>query len=251
MASRKREGRSGDENLPRASQPRQNPNSGLQKPLIIAAVVVVPVVAILLFVALGTGGDGQGAPNADDRVATRRTEGRGRGRKTARDSRTEKPKEDEKPKAVETEPKPVKSAVAPGLHWQIADQPATRAECHLQFVVNPPYQSVLQVGSYEDSSREQFPSVFLRMRVDASNLSELLDRLLATELYIQSEANGDIWHNLPGQVVEATLKQVEGDVVGEFSGEIHSVDTGQNMKINGSFRFTAESEEAGTNESKQ
>ena len=93
------------------------------------------------------------------------------------------------------------------------------------------------VSSCKEAGDESFPSVLFRAEVSAGTLAELSGQKLAAQLYVQTEAEGPVWHLPEGQSVEVSITtagedSVEGELLG---GTLVRTDTGQSTTVKGKF----------------
>lgn len=123
------------------------------------------------------------------------------------------------------------------------DGPVKAGRCYatlVSFASGRP--SVLTMSSSKAEEDETFPSVLLRAEVSAGTLAELSGQKVAAQLYVQTEADGPVWHSPEGQPVEVSITaaadgSVEGEVLG---GTLVRTDTGQGTEVKGTFSGVAQ-----------
>lgn len=135
---------------------------------------------------------------------------------------------------------PIGSAIppmdAPGMKWQIGGGPVLSSSCHLAFIVNAGYPSVLQITSYADPEREVFPSMMFRHQSKHVTSSALAGQKLPASVFIQTERDGSVLHNLPNQPVHIVISRFEDEsAFGTFEGTVHDVDSQKDLRLNGQF----------------
>ena len=97
---------------------------------------------------------------------------------------------------------------------------------------------VFQLSAGGEAGSESFPSAFLRAEVSAGTFAELVGKTLKGELYVQTQADGPVWHSPDGQPVEIAITQaadasVEGQLV---RGTLISSETGESVSVTGKFQ---------------
>lgn len=97
--------------------------------------------------------------------------------------------------------------------------------------------AVLQVSSCREPSDETFPSVFLRAEVSARTPAELAGKELTGRLYVQTEAEGPVWHSpdlapVAMRITTAGETSLEGEVL---RGTLVNTATGERVSVTGTF----------------
>jgi hypothetical protein len=117
------------------------------------------------------------------------------------------------------------------------DVPVKAGRCYATLVSLSGRPSVLTMSSCKEAGDESFPSVLLRAEVTAGTLAELSGQKVAAQLYVQTEAEGPVWHSPEGQSVEVSITTAgDGSVEGELlGGTVVRTDTGQSTAVTGKF----------------
>jgi hypothetical protein len=118
------------------------------------------------------------------------------------------------------------------------DQPIKTGRCYASlFQLSEGRPSVFQITSYQSTTDENFPSAMLRAEISQTTLTALVGQKVSAQVYLQSVANGPIWHTQHDQPVELSItaaddKSVSGEVV---SGKVINTDSGQSVDVKGKF----------------
>lgn len=124
-------------------------------------------------------------------------------------------------------------------HFELTlDEPVKAGRCYATLVSFPSGRpSVLTMSSCREAEDESFPSVLLRAEVTTDTPAELSGQKLAAQLYVQSEAEGPVWHSPQGQPVEVNITTAgDGSLEGELlGGSLVRTDTGQTTPVTGKF----------------
>jgi hypothetical protein len=97
--------------------------------------------------------------------------------------------------------------------------------------------AILTITSYADSSRETFPSVYVRAQLPENPPASLAGQIVQAQMYVQTVENGAVWHSdqpIEFQITAADATNVAGSVV---AGSLVNTDTGARADVKG--RFTA------------
>ncbi|QDU30928.1 hypothetical protein ETAA8_60810 [Anatilimnocola aggregata] len=121
----------------------------------------------------------------------------------------------------------------------LGPQPAIKTEdCFAKFIPGDSQRSsVLQLTSYKSPTAEDYPAVFFRATLTATNRAQLADQSIAGELYVQTVKGGPLWSTAwekPPQfkvsavgewsitidVQNIEMSQVDQDAKATFSGQL-------------------------------
>lgn len=115
------------------------------------------------------------------------------------------------------------------------DAPVSINACYYSLVGMTGRPSVLQFTSYKNIAVETFPSVMLRAEVEGKTAAELAGKTIKTQMFVQSEADGPIWHTASGDSIQLTITEVTEDllVANVASGSLTNTETQQSITVTG------------------
>lgn len=98
------------------------------------------------------------------------------------------------------------------------DAPTTFPASYIRIVPLPEGQSVVQLKSYSgDGESTTYPAYFLQGVVDLESGS-LDGQSVPCRFFAQKTADGDVWENVPGQLVVVQFKKNADKIAASFSG---------------------------------
>ena len=120
----------------------------------------------------------------------------------------------------------------------VLDTPVAASSCYLSLSkLRPNQPSILQLTSYPTAEAEDFPSVYVRADVSASEPSGLSERSAPAQMFVQPEEDGPVWYSAPGDSVRISV-QASGDgsiSVSLVGGTLTNSDTGDSIEVSGEF----------------
>ena len=118
------------------------------------------------------------------------------------------------------------------------DGPVNTGRCYLSLISPPSGRpAVLQISGYREPADETFPSIFLHAEVPGRDLAGLAGQKLNAQVYVQTRADGPVWHSPSDQPAELTITAVgddsiEGQLLG---GTLINTETRQMVDVTGKF----------------
>lgn len=92
--------------------------------------------------------------------------------------------------------------------------------CYARFVAPTAGRpAVLRIQSYRDAASEDYPSVFLRATVTATQPSELVGQTIPAQMFAQAQSGGPVWFADATAPVQLKVVSVDGGkIVAEVAG---------------------------------
>ena len=116
------------------------------------------------------------------------------------------------------------------------ERPLKTGRCYLSLLrLSAGRPTILQITSFQDPADESFPSAMLRGEVSAPSPAALVGQKLSLAMYVQSAADGPVWHTLRDQTVQLTISAADTSTFNAeiTSGKLVNSDTGQTTDVQG------------------
>ena len=116
------------------------------------------------------------------------------------------------------------------------DKPTKFPASHVRVVSLAPGKSVVQLKSYpEDGESTTFPAFFIQGTADVS-LESLAGKTVPCKLFAQTKADGAVWQNVPGEMIQVKFSASENGVSAMFAGaNLLNLETNTTTNSTGTF----------------
>ncbi len=117
--------------------------------------------------------------------------------------------------------------------------PVATKGCYARLLPISGRPTILQVTSYADADSESYPSFFLRAEAPSAEPGALVGVSLPVEMYLQSEADGAIWHSKPDEPAQIVVRSAAADdFAADLQGVLVNTATGAQLNVTGKMKGT-------------
>jgi len=116
------------------------------------------------------------------------------------------------------------------------DKPTKFPASYVRVVPLAPGQSVVQLKSYStDGQSTTFPAFFIQGNADVS-ANSLAGKTIPCQLYAQTSADGAVWKNVPGELIQVKFNATDNGLTAIFSSaNLVNLETNTISQSSGSF----------------
>ena len=116
------------------------------------------------------------------------------------------------------------------------DSPTDFTAAYVRVVNVGTEQSVFQLKSYsKDGQSTTYPAFFIQGAVAENSLGSLAGQTISCRLFAQKTADGEVWENAPGQLINVQFQKSQDSLTASFSAGSLVSSSGAKIVSNGKF----------------